>query len=115
MSDTPTHVSLTLAQLDKELGEPPAPYVFALADSTRVTFPNPGIMEALEAEQMLVDFASSSGRATEILGRWLDAEDLERLLAARLSFRQMSGLLEHVLAYYKDVFGSPGESDASES
>nr|DAO53869.1 MAG TPA: hypothetical protein [Caudoviricetes sp.] len=110
MSDkiTPT---LTLAGLNKLDGAAEAtPFTFGLGDKI-VTFPDPLGLSPAEGEALLVDL-SGGKRATEIISKWLSAEDAA-LVIKRLSLRQMLVLIRQANAHYEASLGSLGEGRAS--
>lgn len=110
MSDkiTPT---LTLAALNKLDGAAEAaPFTFGLGDKV-ITFPDPLGLSPDEGEELLIDL-SGGKRATEIVSKWLSAEDAA-LVIKRLSLRQMVVLIREASKHYEASLGSMGEGRAS--
>jgi len=103
----------TLASLDVETGA--EPYVYMTKARKRVTFPDPGEMDAFEAEEMLISFGDPQITSKEMLQRWLSETDFKALGAEKLTFYQMLALIADVQKHYEAIFGKPGESPASES
>lgn len=103
----------TLASLDVEAGA--EPYVYMTKARKRVTFPDPGEMDAFDAEDMLISFSDPQVTSKEMLKRWLTETDFEALVAERLKLNQMLALIADVQRHYEAIFGKPGESPASES
>ena len=105
---TPT---LTLAALNNLDGAAEAtPFTFGLADKI-ITFPDPLGLSPAEGESLLVDL-SGGKRATEIIGKWLSAEDAD-LVLKRLTLRQMVLLIKAASDHYEASLGSMGEGHAS--
>ena len=110
MSDkiTPT---LTLAALNKMDGAAEAtPFTFGLGDKI-ITFPDPLGLSPAEGEALLIDLSAGT-RATEIITKWLSAEDAA-LVIKRLSLRQMVVLIREASKHYEASLGSLGEGRAS--
>ena len=110
MSDkiTPT---LTLSALEKLDGAAETtPFTFGLGDKI-VTFPDPLGLSPEEGEALLVDL-SGGKRATEIIAKWLSAEDAA-LVFKRLNLRQMVVLIREASKHYEASLGSMGEGSAS--
>ena len=105
---TPT---LTLAALNKLDGAAEAtPFTFGLADKV-IKFPDPLGLSPEEGEALLVDLTGGK-RATEIIRRWLSAEDAEIVLK-RLTLRQMVLLIKAASSHYEASLGNTGEGNAS--
>lgn len=107
-------VHASLATLD--VGEIPEPYRFGLPGSRVVEFPDPGQLDAFDAEEFLRELAGEGATTTtkDVLEKWLSPEDFEALRSAGLTFRQLLALLAAVQRHYGDIFGSPGELSASD-
>jgi len=112
MSDTPK-VHATLAALTTD--DAPEQFVLAVTGSKRITFPDPGEMGWDEAETFLRDLASNKVSSKEALSRWLSPTDFKALTAEKLTYRQLRTLVTQVQRHYSDLFGTPGESTASQS
>jgi hypothetical protein len=110
MADKP-NVNLSIAALEAEIGIV-EPYVIAMHDSKRVTFPDVGAMPAEEAEDFLDDI-EDAGRNSEVLEKWLSAEDYETFREAKLSLRTQTHVLRKVGAYYESTLGDKGKGRAS--
>lgn len=111
MSDSPLQ-NATLARLGKT--EDPGPYEYvSRTGKDKVVFPDPGKMDWLEAEELLADFARKPD--SKILKKWVSAEDFEILLAEKWTLREKNAVLRDIFEHYQDIFGTPGEDDASES
>lgn len=112
MSDSPLKNS-TLAQLGQV--EKPQPYVYKCRNGKdTVTFPDPGEMDWIEAEEFLA--AMGSKKDSEVLREWVTSEeDYERLLAEKWTLREKNSVLQDIFEHYESIFGSPGEGTASES
>lgn len=102
-------IHATLAGLDVDAK--PEPFRFGLPGGKVITFPDPGEMEWTEAEDFMEQVQAGSNRA--MMQRWLSEDDYQKLLDARLTLRQMAALGKAVGKHYEDVFGGPGEDDAS--
>lgn len=106
-SDKPK-VHATLASLDVEAD--PEPFVWGTKSGKRVTFPDPGAMDAFEVEDFLADFTELGRNNTVVMKKWLSEKDFEALREDRLTLRQFTALMKAVLAHYSDIFGPvPGE------
>jgi hypothetical protein len=103
----------TLASLDVEAS--PEPYVYMTRAGRRVSWPDPGDLDAFEADEFLAEMDDPSIRLGPLLTRWLGDDAVADLKAEKLTLRQMSALLEAVKTHYQLILGTPGESDASES
>lgn len=111
MSDNPLENS-TLARLGKT--ETPGPYVYhSRTGKQKVTFPDPGEMDWIKAEEFLGDFASK--KDSTVLQKWLSKDDYDTVLAEKWNLREKNAVLQDVAAHYEDIFGTPGEDTASES
>lgn len=110
MADKP-NVNLSIAALEDEIGAV-EPYVIAMRDSKRVTFPDVGAMPAEEAEDLLDDIEEAE-RNSEALKKWLSPEDYETFRDAKLSLRTQTRVLQRVGAYYESTLGDRGKGRAS--
>lgn len=101
---------LVLSQLEvEEVG----PYVVALSGSKRVTFPDPGAMNAFEADEFANDLMRAQNADT-VFSRWLSEEDFKKLKDEKgFTLYKMRKLMEHLNNHYKAAFGDPGEGNAS--
>ena len=107
-------VLASLAAINKEAAafeRPPAR--IALTDGKFITFPDPMEMDAFESDELIRVLLYEDSRPA--LQRWLSEEDFQAVADAGLTRREMRTLVKKVTAYYEDVFGSPGESAASDS
>ena len=105
---TPT---LTLAGLNKLDGAAEAtPFMFGLANKV-IKFPDPLGLSPEEGEALLVDLTGGK-KATEIIRRWLSAEDAE-IVVKRLTLRQLVLLIKAASQHYEASLGNAGEGHAS--
>lgn len=104
-------VNLTFAQLEAEAAAP-EPYVFVLPNSKRITFPDIFDMEAEEADDFLEQFKDAKNDFG-ILEKWLPKADFEEYRKAKLKLRMHGLLVQKVMAYYENTFGSPEKGNAS--
>lgn len=113
-SDTPT-ITRTLASLEVEAA--PEQYVWGTKAGKRVVFPDPGEMDAWEAEEFLKDLSGRgvSTSSREALTKWVGEAGVKALDAEKFTYRQFLALMNDVQNHYKSFFGDPGESPASES
>lgn len=102
MSDTPK-IHATLSDLDASAKA--GPFVQALKNNKRITFPDPGEMEWTEAID-LVDDITSNARAA--MKKWLSEADYNKLLEAKLTLYQFSELGRRVGQHYQAILGEPG-------
>lgn len=111
MSDSPLQNS-TLARLGKT--EKPEAYVYVTrTGKTKVTFPDPGEMDWLEAESFLDELGSSKDSA--FLKRWLSDADYKKIVAEKWTLREKNHVLQDLFQHYEEIFGTPGEESASGS
>lgn len=110
-SDNPLQ-NATLARLDKT--EEPGPYEYIGRNGkTKITFPDPGEMDWLEAEEFLADITTE--KDSHVLKKWLSDEDYQKALGEKWTLREKNRVLRDVLGHYEDIFGTQGEGTASES
>lgn len=113
-ADSPSVLG-SLQQLQKEAKEAtPEPARF-MTSAGRITFPDPGVMEAFESDELLSFVVSPATDTKAVLKKWLSPEDFEKVAAEKLTRRAMTALLKKVQSHYNDIFGGPGESSASPS
>lgn len=101
---------LVLSQLEvEEVG----PYVVGLSGGKRITFPDPGAMNAFEADEFANDLMTARS-AEAVFSRWLTEADVKKLKEEKsFNLYRMKKLMSAVQAHYKAAFGEPGEGDAS--
>ena len=111
MSDNPLE-NTTLARLGKT--ETAGPYVYTCRNGkTKVTFPDPGDMDWIEAEKFLSQMGTS--KDSDFLKKWLTGDDFATLLAEKWTLREKNTVLQDLFEHYSDIFGTPGEEPASAS
>lgn len=113
MTDTP-RVNLTLAQLEQQAASP-EPFILALKDSQRITFPDLFDMPAEDGEQFLDELNKFGQNDFKFLEKWLSEEDFQKYKDAKITLRQHAALMNQVLGYYQASVGKPGEGVASAS
>lgn len=113
MSDTP-NITDSWASIEKEVRATDAkPYVLALPDSKRITFPNPGDMNWVEGEE-LVRFAMTAGNV-DFFRKYLSADDFKAFSDLRPTLSQVLELSKRIGKHYEVIFGTVGESSASQA
>lgn len=113
MADKPS-INLSLAALQAEIGKP-EPFVLALSNSKRITFPDIFDLPASEAEEFFEDMRSNGQNDFDFLKKWLSEEDYEAYKAQKVPLRVHSALIERVMDYYQSTLGTKGEGTASAS
>lgn len=113
MSDTP-RVTASLAALEAE-AKSPEPFILALPDSRRITFPDLYDIPVEESEEFLSQLKEHGQNDWKFLQKWLSKEDFEAYKAAKVKLRVHAALMTQVLDYYQASFGKPGEGRASAS
>lgn len=108
MSDKPT-IHASLSSLDLE--DAPEPFRFGLSGGKTVTFPDPGEMDWLEAEDFMADVQGQSN--SKVFQRWLSAEDFKKIKAEKLTLRQAAAIARQVGEHYRGIFGDSGEGAGS--
>lgn len=87
-------------------------YIHILPGNKRITFPDPGEMQWIEAEEFMQDFeASRSNR--EAMEKWLSADDFKKLAESKLTMYQLNQLSVLVRKHYEAVFGDEGNATGS--
>lgn len=105
-------INFSFSELDNEV-ENPDPFVYTTKASKRVTFPDLYGMDADEGEKFLWELRTKPDGV--VIKKWLSADDQANLAEDKLSLRQRTTLLQHVMAYYEGTMGTPGEGPASAS
>ena len=62
-----------------------------------------------------LEYAERSNKILPLLKRWLSKEDYADLLAEYPTIRKIKPVFYGVMNYYYEIWGAPGEGDASES
>lgn len=110
INDKPT-IHASTSKLDQQ--GLPEPFVFVTGSGHRITFPDPLDMDFEQAEEFLEDL--NGKKNSEILPKWIGADDYEALKAERLSLRKLRTLLDMVVVHYQGALGDAGEEPASDS
>jgi hypothetical protein len=110
-ADKPT-INLSLSALEAEIVKP-EPFVLALKDGKRVTFPDIFDRPADEAAEFLSDLRSSDD--FDLMAKWLSEDDFKRYKAAKIPLRSHAAIMQAVMSYYEQTMGTPGEGRASAS
>lgn len=99
-----------LAQLEvEEVG----PYVVGLSNSKRISFPDPGAMNAFEADEFATDLMSAKS-AADVFKRWLSEADFQKLKEEKnFNLYKMKKLMSTLQKHYEAAFGTQGEDIAS--
>lgn len=112
-NDTPK-VHATLAKIRKEAtAQTKEPFQLALSDSKIITFPDLFAQDAARAEQIVWGMQSGRIKPTQAARLWLEKEDVDALLAEKLSLRELSAVMAAAVEHYEDTFGDSGEDAAS--
>lgn len=109
MSDTPK-IHSSLADLDA--GSQAGPFRQALKGGKTIVFPDPGVMDWLEAEEFLQDIEGATS-TKGMVEKWLSPADFKKLVEAKLNLYQMKELGKKVGAHYKALFGDQGNDTGS--
>lgn len=112
MSDRPLKPTAVLTELELEAASP-EPFVLALPDSSRITFPDLYDIPAEDGEKFMQDMESAGENDFEFLEKWLTKEDFEKYKGLKLKLRTHALLMNQVLSYYRASLGRPGEGRAS--
>lgn len=111
MSDNPLESS-TLARLGQT--EKAEPYVYTCRNGKgKVTFPDPGEMDWIEAEEFMRVFAEEPDSVA--LREWLSEADYKKILGEKWTLNEKLLVLKDAMAHYSEIFGTPGEGPASAS
>lgn len=108
MADAPK-INSVMSDLDVAVA---GKYIHALPGSKRITFPDPGEMHWIEAEEFIQDFESSRSNR-EAMEKWLSPEDFKKLAESKMNMYQLNQLSVLVLEHYKAVFGDEGNATGS--
>lgn len=114
-SDTPKNV-INVNDLDLE-GKGAEPIRVPAKGEGFITFPSPFDGDAEETEAMFQALYNglNSGRVLPALKKWLTADDYTKFRKAYPTYRATMTVTNAVVERMEAQFGSPGESDASES
>lgn len=109
MSDTPK-IHSTMNDLDS--ASQAGPFRQSLKGGKIIAFPDPGVMDWLEAEEFLQDIQGAASTKV-MVERWLSEADFKKLVDSKLNLYQMQELGKRVGEHYKALFGDQGNGIAS--
>lgn len=109
MSDAPK-IHSTMSDLDAAAQA--GPYRHGLPGGKRITFPDPGEMDWMEAEAFLGDLEGSTSNR-EMLEKWLSKEDFKKLADSKINLYQLNALAQLVSKHYQAILGGQGNGIGS--
>lgn len=103
MSDTPQS---TLSRLKK--AETKGPYVYVCRNGKdKVTFPDVGELDWLEAEEFIRDFRTKDESVW--MKKWLTDDEFDLMLGEKLKGRELGVILGDLIEHYQGQMGDQGE------
>lgn len=104
----------TWSLADVSVPDSPGPHVYYCRNGKdKITFPDVGAMDWLQAEQMERDF--NDEYPSDFLKKWLSEKDYALLVKENLRPAHLRVLLQQFGEHNAKIMGDPGEDSASRS